>query len=1025
MGGDFSKSKLTQSTETKSSRSADNSQQITTENDIHRLAIDQSAVIGSLYDARQDNLLSISLPNIANTSVTPQEKSNLATDSGTLEGRNLLDIIHIDKELCLSICLKIKDSDGVSLLINSPFTTDKYTRFLSYYYSTRQIRISHEQPIGKSKDIQKFLTNYDATHVVTKIKIGVHVVVILQLSPKHVSDLDRLLEKIKLQLAANIFKIEPNEEHFFGQFVNINVFSNMSNIMEPATLADVCRKIIHIQSDFSQHCPLEYTLRPIRSICSLYPKEKAKYVQLNSKHMNEIEPYLSDLLLARKQLKTLLDPEMKQSIENYFSQQYKDVQQHTSEVEELYRIRIDRYYDMLLKIRRAEVDQDQLSEPLINTDDIKLLTETRNTIERLYVLIEKVQLINRLKKQRVEYCNVKELSIDDDSNFETITQQLLNKNKRKLIYCFDDKLVKSHSSEWNNFYDKLITERKSKPKLEFVYADFSFCTCQLPQMTVLPSHDTSEQQKSSWKEPSPEESMSSSKKPRLNESDPPINRYVNVLLLGESGVGKSTFVNAVVNYLRFESLKQARSGEPIALMPVSFLLTVGDQFEERTVKFGDEDPNEDHHHAGQSVTQHCRSYVFTIGTQTKIRFIDTPGMGDTRGLDQDDRNMQHILSFINNLSHLNAICILLKPNESKLNVVFRSYFTRLLGFLGEDIRDNIIFCFTNTRGTFFAPGDTGPLLKKMLDSHSIKNIPFKKTNIFCFDSESFRYLIARQNGIKFDDDQKEEYQRSWVTSVNESTRFLQYICNNLKAYPQKDWRSIEHARCQINQIVRPVLETIRNIIRNMILLDKISSNLFIKLRSKPVAQNSTICLGCTRSPVRVGEFLIIPDELHILSAKYNECLCASSYHTTVDYTLKYELCNDKQKPTLNEMKTMLDSLREMLMNFAYFLKYVVRISKENDPISSTLNRMIDEENYISAKIKTKNVNSFLCNELNNVRKDYDKIWTASLSSRKSVTLPEVYQMIETASESNTINKQIIAIKQTQEMYMNEQEKRVL
>ncbi|CAF5004782.1 unnamed protein product, partial [Rotaria sp. Silwood1] len=240
------------------------------------------------------------------------------------------------------------------------------------------------------------------------------------------------------------------------------------------------------------------------------------------------------------------------------------------------------------------------------------------------------------------------------------------------------------------------------------------------------------------------------------------NDYINVLLLGESGVGKSTFINALVNYITFESFEKASCTKPVVVMPVSFMMTVGHHFEEKIVTFGDEDSNEDHHHPGQSVTQHCRSYIFPIGTRTKIRFIDTPGMGDTRGLIQDDINMQHILSFITNLSHLNAICILLKPNESRLNIVLRSYFDRLLKFLGENARHNIIFCFTNTRATFFAPGDTAPLLKKMILSCPIKDIPFDKSNTFCFDSESFRYLVAVRSGIEFDQYQKNEYQQSWT-----------------------------------------------------------------------------------------------------------------------------------------------------------------------------------------------------------------------------------------------------------------------
>ena len=267
----------------------------------------------------------------------------------------------------------------------------------------------------------------------------------------------------------------------------------------------------------------------------------------------------------------------------------------------------------------------------------------------------------------------------------------------------------------------------------------------------------------------------------------------------------------------FDTMEQAQSNKPLALMPVSFLVTEGDNFDERIIRFGDKDPNEDHAHPGQSVTQQCRSYIFTIDNQTKLRLIDTPGMGDTRGFDQDDLNLQYILSFINNLPHLNALCILLKPNEARLSVVSRSYFTRLVGFLGEHFRSNIVFCFTNTQATFFTPGNTGPLLREMLQSQTIRNIPFEKKNTFCFDSESLRYLIAQLDGAKFDDYQREEYKQSWITSVKESKRFLAYLCDELKSYPKIQWQSIEHAQFQMTLLVRPMLETLRNLFRNVIL----------------------------------------------------------------------------------------------------------------------------------------------------------------------------------------------------------------
>jgi hypothetical protein len=42
--------------------------------------------------------------------------------------------------------------------------------------------------------------------------------------------------------------------------------------------------------------------------------------------------------------------------------------------------------------------------------------------------------------------------------------------------------------------------------------------------------------------------------------DPP---EVNILILGESGVGKSTFINAFINYLTFSSLDQAMSAKEL------------------------------------------------------------------------------------------------------------------------------------------------------------------------------------------------------------------------------------------------------------------------------------------------------------------------------------------------------------------------------------------------------------------------------------------------------------------------------
>src|SRR5687768_6623261 len=109
-------------------------------------------------------------------------------------------------------------------------------------------------------------------------------------------------------------------------------------------------------------------------------------------------------------------------------------------------------------------------------------------------------------------------------------------------------------------------------------------------------------------------------------------KEINILLLGETGVGKSTFINAFVNYLKFETLDEAKSGDMEVLITSKFTIT-DENYKTRTIKVGIDDTNEQIGNVGVSSTQGCRSYVFHVAEDKIIRLIDTPGIGDTRGID--------------------------------------------------------------------------------------------------------------------------------------------------------------------------------------------------------------------------------------------------------------------------------------------------------------------------------------------------------------------------------------------------------
>lgn len=194
---------------------------------------------------------------------------------------------------------------------------------------------------------------------------------------------------------------------------------------------------------------------------------------------------------------------------------------------------------------------------------------------------------------------------------------------------------------------------------------------------------------------------------------------LNILVLGETGVGKSTWINAFVNYLSYDTLEDALQADDLKwVIPCSFSTQLKDdsdgrgKFVQKDIKIGSSKSEHDGAR-GQSATQSTAVYTVDIDN-TRVRLIDTPGIGDTRGLEQDNKNMADILHVLRTYKQLHGILILLKPNASRLTVMFRFCIKQLLTQLHRNAATNIVFGFTNTRGSNYKPGDTFKPLEALL-----------------------------------------------------------------------------------------------------------------------------------------------------------------------------------------------------------------------------------------------------------------------------------------------------------------------
>ena len=691
----------------------------------------------------------------------------------------------------------------------------------------------------------------------------------------------------------------------------------------------------------------------------------------------------------------------------------------------MYLQEIKRLGDVVIDIRRGRIEHKSIDEMLYDETSRKLLKHIDNLGYDLDCVQQKERLITDLLGKNLEYRNARQYGICNGDRREAIEHKLLKGKDPRCIgfVCFDDHLLKNDKPKWNELIAQSVQKRAQQPAPRAIFVDFTYCENTISELITIPKAEESVVNTAS--------SITAASSSNINPLSPrnigsavgktpqasPLTNddTISILLLGETGVGKSTFINAFANYLAFDTLQQAQP-EPLVLMSISFLITMGDNFEEKTVTFGVQDDlnNEDYSQLGQSVTQHCRSYLFTlregVNRGRKLRLIDSPGIGDVRGLAQDDINMQHILLYLSNLSHLNGVCILMKPNNSRLNIFFRSCFLQLFDLLGESARDRIMFCFTNSRSTFYTPGNTGPLVKELLKSLPVQDIPFNKTNTFCFDSESFRYLVAKQNGIKVDQSEEQDYRDSWKKSSDESKRFLQYI--GTKAIPSlnpSESTSAKNAQIQIRTLVRPMLEAMRNILRNIVLKDAGSPRTSIELCPIAVEQPTGICFTCPRQYKPAGDFWAVRDALHVLLKRCGTCPCRSEDHLSIDYRLEYRQRADSIDNTDGTMKTMLNDLCRMSARFAIFLTNTADIS-ENDPFSVGIRRMIKEESDIRENKNPCDLNSRLFRELRKLKEDFEDMKKECLAEKARIDLSKIFSTIERMNNHELVKSQVTAAK---------------
>ena len=95
-----------------------------------------------------------------------------------------------------------------------------------------------------------------------------------------------------------------------------------------------------------------------------------------------------------------------------------------------------------------------------------------------------------------------------------------------------------------------------------------------------------------------------------------------------------------------------------------------------------------------SKTVDCHCYTFEL-EGTNFHFIDTPGINDTRGLMQDSRNIEKIFTYIDQLSKITALILVLNGAVSRATINIRNVIFTFQQHIPDIMYNHMLIVLTN------------------------------------------------------------------------------------------------------------------------------------------------------------------------------------------------------------------------------------------------------------------------------------------------------------------------------------------
>ncbi|XP_053350123.1 uncharacterized protein LOC128520105 [Clarias gariepinus] len=394
-----------------------------------------------------------------------------------------------------------------------------------------------------------------------------------------------------------------------------------------------------------------------------------------------------------------------------------------------------------------------------------------------------------------------------------------------------------------------------------------------------------------------------------------------ILMVGETGTGKTTLINAMVNYI----------------LGVKFTDEVWFEITEE----GGDNPISD-----QSKSQTTKITVYELfvqDNQFSLTIIDTPGYGDTRGSEYDRQiadNLYKLFHSDSGVKEIDAVCLVVKASQNRLTDRQQYIFDALLSLFGKDIENNIVIMVTHSDG--IPPEDALNAIKKA-------GIPSRRDE----ENQPDHFLFNNRQTVKRSPNYNSTLQTAWEqTGCN-----LKHFFGSLKEHNRKSLNQTENVltesrrleACIVNlkkrihfvecktkeldQIQKVLQENQEKIKKNINFTFLVSKYYKEKVPIRKVSfqdRKATICTVCEENCHELNCWCS-PNALWCEVIKHEYCtVCTGKCHFTkhVRGRNKYVTGSRNVTMTFDELKNQYESSNKSASNVMFDTKVFENVKKD-------------------------------------------------------------------------------------------------